>query len=207
MPRQARSELTRSHLVEAAAEEFARHGYAGASLDRICRAGGVTKGALYFHFASKDEICRAVQNEACDLVAELVGKLATAERPALQSVIDLTHALVGWLQSEPTVRASLRLARAGDRRDPFLQHWCAAVDHFLRAADSPLADPPAVELQATLVTAVAVGLELVWWHRRDGVDLPRSLTEMWRMLLPALAGADATGFSPEGMWGSRFEDA
>ena len=35
---------------------FARYGYAGTSIDRIARAAGVTKGALYYHFRDKEQL-------------------------------------------------------------------------------------------------------------------------------------------------------
>ena len=55
-----RSEATTSELLEAARELFAQDGYAATSLDAIAAAAGVTKGAVYHHFAGKREIFRAV---------------------------------------------------------------------------------------------------------------------------------------------------
>jgi TetR/AcrR family transcriptional repressor of nem operon len=46
-----------------AAEEIHRHGYGGASLERILTHSGVTKGALYHHFGSKAELAFAVIDE------------------------------------------------------------------------------------------------------------------------------------------------
>jgi TetR/AcrR family acrAB operon transcriptional repressor len=47
---------TRASIVDAALECFDRHGIAGSTLDQIAAAAGVTKGAIYHHFASKGEI-------------------------------------------------------------------------------------------------------------------------------------------------------
>ncbi|WP_433893714.1 TetR/AcrR family transcriptional regulator [Streptomyces sp. CA-111067] len=47
---------TRSLLLEAAAEVFARKGFAGASVEDIAEAAGFSTGALYSNFASKDEL-------------------------------------------------------------------------------------------------------------------------------------------------------
>ena len=51
---------TRQRLLQAAADEFTAHGFEGSSLRRICSAAGVTTGALYFFFAGKDDLFRAV---------------------------------------------------------------------------------------------------------------------------------------------------
>src|SRR5215203_2256278 len=56
-------EATRERLVAAAFEEIHRHGYQGAGLDTILATAGVTKGALYHHFADKAELAHAVIDE------------------------------------------------------------------------------------------------------------------------------------------------
>src|SRR5271156_6703019 len=47
-------------LIDAAMDLFASYGCRGTSLARIARAAGVTKGALYWHFADKEEFFVAV---------------------------------------------------------------------------------------------------------------------------------------------------
>jgi len=56
-------EATRDRLVAAAFEAIHRHGYQGAGLDTILASAGVTKGALYHHFADKAELAHAVIDE------------------------------------------------------------------------------------------------------------------------------------------------
>ena len=46
----------RRQLLRAAGELFARQGYRGTSTEQIARRAGLTKGALYFHFHSKEDI-------------------------------------------------------------------------------------------------------------------------------------------------------
>jgi AcrR family transcriptional regulator len=54
--RAERLEPSGKHLLDAAIECFARYGYQGASIDRIARHAGVTKGALYHHYRDKEEL-------------------------------------------------------------------------------------------------------------------------------------------------------
>jgi AcrR family transcriptional regulator len=63
MPRRTqaeRTEATRTALIAASRPLFAQRGYAGVSTEEIARAAGVTRGALYHHFAGKRELFEAV---------------------------------------------------------------------------------------------------------------------------------------------------
>ncbi|MGQ9600541.1 MAG: TetR/AcrR family transcriptional regulator [Anaerolineae bacterium] len=53
---QRRGEATRSHILDAALECFARNGYDATSVAEICHHAGVTKGAFYHHFSSKQSL-------------------------------------------------------------------------------------------------------------------------------------------------------
>lgn len=50
-------------IVRSAATEFARRGFAAASINAILEQSNATKGAMYFHFASKEDLARAVLDE------------------------------------------------------------------------------------------------------------------------------------------------
>lgn len=55
-----RGEVTRESLVSAARVLFGRDGFNSTSLDDIASSAGLTKGALYHHFDSKEDLFRAV---------------------------------------------------------------------------------------------------------------------------------------------------
>jgi AcrR family transcriptional regulator len=55
-----RRELTREHLLGAAAQVFAEQGFHGASLDDVAAAAGFTKGAVYSNFRNKEDLFLAV---------------------------------------------------------------------------------------------------------------------------------------------------
>ncbi|HET7612414.1 MAG TPA: TetR/AcrR family transcriptional regulator [Gemmatimonadaceae bacterium] len=54
---------TRADLIAAARAQFAERGYAAVSLEEIVRAAGVTRGALYHHFADKQDLFRTIVRE------------------------------------------------------------------------------------------------------------------------------------------------
>jgi AcrR family transcriptional regulator len=61
LPKQAeRRAATRAKLLKAAGAIFARRGYHAATLDEIAARAGVSKGALYYNFASKEDLFLAL---------------------------------------------------------------------------------------------------------------------------------------------------
>lgn len=65
--------LTRAQLLAMATEMFLRDGYAGTSIDRVAEAAGYTKGAMYGHFRTKDQLCAEVLDA---LRAERIAEIA-----------------------------------------------------------------------------------------------------------------------------------
>jgi AcrR family transcriptional regulator len=72
--RAARGRATREQLIEVATRLFAERGYEDTSIEAVLAAAGVSRGALYHHFAGKDALFVAV--------AERVGERITAEMAA-----------------------------------------------------------------------------------------------------------------------------
>lgn len=76
MPRATKeqSERTRARIVEVARMSFAERGYAGVGLERVAADAGVTRGALYHHFADKaalfTEVLDAVQASVARRIVE-----------------------------------------------------------------------------------------------------------------------------------------
>jgi TetR/AcrR family acrAB operon transcriptional repressor len=60
---------TRAALIDAALFTFARDGFDRATLAGIAEAAGVTRGAVYHHFADKDALLTAVLGDTWDVVA------------------------------------------------------------------------------------------------------------------------------------------
>jgi len=57
---QQRSEETRARILEAAIKQFSVNGYNKASVDNICAQAGVSKGAFYHHFKTKQDVFLAL---------------------------------------------------------------------------------------------------------------------------------------------------
>jgi TetR/AcrR family transcriptional repressor of nem operon len=110
------SERTRERLLQAASREIYRSGFQSASLDTILDVAGVTKGALYYHFKSKEALGYAVVEEiiAPDVRSKWV-------RP-LQGVKDPINALIGAVQRIPVrpedVRGGCQLNNLAQEMSP-----------------------------------------------------------------------------------------
>jgi AcrR family transcriptional regulator len=74
----ARAAETREALIAAARPLFAEHGFSEVALETIVRAAGVTRGALYHHFADKTELFAAVFERVEGEVAAHMGDAIAA---------------------------------------------------------------------------------------------------------------------------------
>jgi AcrR family transcriptional regulator len=73
---------TRTRLLAASAEVFAKKGYERASVDDVAHAAGFTKGAVYWNFSTKEELFLAlVRERQSSLRSEFFAAAAEAQRP------------------------------------------------------------------------------------------------------------------------------
>ena len=73
---------TTARLVSVARAQFTEHGYAHASTERIVELAGVTRGALYHHFGSKEGLFKAVLADVQrDVAARIAESAATTGDP------------------------------------------------------------------------------------------------------------------------------
>jgi AcrR family transcriptional regulator len=80
------SDATRSTLLSVARELFTDHGYAATSTTEIAERAGVTRGALYHHFAAKDDLFRAVFEQLETEIAEHVAREALTGADAFEQL-------------------------------------------------------------------------------------------------------------------------
>lgn len=71
MKRTERTELTVSKILKAAMEEFGTNGYAGGTVNNICKKG-INKGLIYHNFKDKDELYLACLENGCKKLVTLI---------------------------------------------------------------------------------------------------------------------------------------
>lgn len=127
--------LNRVRLLEAAAEEFAGHGLAGANINRISVAAGLAKGTVYNYFPSKEALFLAVVQEACERVVRHAGRLAPATtRERLLAVLAADVELAR--ENEAFARVMAREALSGDPR--LFQRIVSAAEPFISQVEQIL---------------------------------------------------------------------
>ena len=89
-----RSEATIGELVAAAGALFRAHGYAATSIEDIVERAGVTRGALYHHFAAKQDVFRAVVEEAEQQLVASLARAVGAGRDAWERLCAGCHAFL-----------------------------------------------------------------------------------------------------------------
>src|ERR687885_711771 len=114
--RAERGEATRAALVQAARELFSERGYAAVGTNEVVRRAGVTRGAMYHHFADKRELFRAAYEETeKELVQGLAARLATIDDP--------WEALVTGMRAFFDIASDPKLMRMGLIDAPSVLGW------------------------------------------------------------------------------------
>ena len=81
MARNAHPELTQERIIKAATELFTRQGYDKTSMQDIIDAtGGLSKGAVYHHFQSKEDLFDAVSDRLMNTMSETTSKNHTRSK-------------------------------------------------------------------------------------------------------------------------------
>lgn len=106
MPLQERAKATKVSIVEGAAAVFEEIGYGNTSLSSVAERAGVTKGALYFHFKSKEDLALAVIESQHEVVSREGQRVADLGRGALSTMIMTCGGFGGcWLRNPSSARA------------------------------------------------------------------------------------------------------
>ncbi|MFJ9693354.1 ScbR family autoregulator-binding transcription factor [Kitasatospora sp. NPDC101183] len=206
--KQVRAERTRSAVLVAAANTFAEVGFESASLVGISRRAGVSKGALYFHFVSKQALADGVRAAAGREIGSAALRALRTEGRPLQGLIDLSHELAGMLREDVVVRAGVRLGRYAARHeglcpqggdappgtDSTWRSLTAVVHRLLERAHDAGELCPGVDRRAAaeLLTAVAAGQVLLAGGRPERLG-PEGVRRVWTALLPALVPLERVG--------------
>lgn len=103
------AEKTRQRIIAAAAEVFARQGVGRTSIGQIAREAGVTRGAVYWHFANKAELYFAMREHVTLPMIDRVDLALQrgARVDALGAVGELLGGILGALENDRDTRRGL----------------------------------------------------------------------------------------------------
>jgi AcrR family transcriptional regulator len=101
--RAAQGRATRGQLIEVATRLFAEHGYEGTSIEAVLSAAGVSRGALYHHFAGKEALFEAVVSAVSEQVTV---ELTEAVKGCDDPLDAMRTAAIAWigLAADPVIQ-------------------------------------------------------------------------------------------------------
>lgn len=158
---------TRAFLLQTAAEVFAERGYAETTMAQLIARSGLTKGAFYFHFSSKEQLALAVIEEKQRQWIDSVLQAISAEPGAFDQLRAVASALVK-VHRDPSAFSVSRLTRDLARvagvsaavRD-HMRTWVGLVAGLIRQAQAEGDLPEAVDADdlAAVLVATTDGLK------------------------------------------------
>jgi AcrR family transcriptional regulator len=187
--RERRLEHTRSLLLDAAEEVFAEKGFTSATLDDIAGAAGYTKGAIYKHFATKEDLFLAVSDRYWrryfDNFAEVLSSTTEVGARELDEIAarwrqlsldrGAEHAALGheftlYLLRNPDARD-----RVAAKRSEVVESLAKFIVEGIGRFGGALVIPPLTFAQVLVATSDSV----VLGSQLDDVDLYRPIVEMY----------------------------
>lgn len=180
----------RALILEAAAREFERVGFAATTIAAVAREAGVSQGALHFHFPTKLSLALGVIDEQNVRTFDVVSHHDASPAEAL---VRASRGIAGMLLTDPVVSAGIRLSlergEFGAATAAFYDQWIGGISDLFRlaiASGELRTDLTPEQLGATVVP-MFTGVQLVSAVRTGRQDLFPAVATMWRMVLTAVA--------------------
>ena len=132
----SKAERTRQHIIERAAPLFNQKGYAGTSMQDIMAATGLTKGGIYGHFESKEEIALAAFEHAAGIVTRLIADKVARQESAADKLKAILFFYKQYILSPPIAGGCpvLNTAVEADDTNPLLRASVVKVLNRLHRA-------------------------------------------------------------------------
>jgi TetR/AcrR family transcriptional regulator, transcriptional repressor for nem operon len=190
-----RADTTRQRLIAAASRQFAHRSYSMVSLDDILAEAELTKGAMYFHFPSKQALALAIIDDLNEMSRAAVAELLTRQMSGLETLIDLVCLQAVQNTQNEVARAGVRLLETVDNPTSLpttlWQSWIEFVTTLIQKAvtEGDVVDHHDPEDIAKMLVALWVGI-----RRISDLDQPEhyldNLQKAWILALPSFTNPD-----------------
>jgi AcrR family transcriptional regulator len=187
---QARSDATRQAIVNAAVDLFAEVGYGNTALSHVIARARVTKGAFYYHFATKEALAKAVIEQAYSGLQSALPEMSGGDGrngAALERLIRASFAIADLAQRDKKIRTGIQMSHAleqinGEARTTFgITRELFAVLVKAAAAEGDLAeDVDSVGVGHVLRSALSGNYLMA---RATGENIAIGMARLWRLIL------------------------
>jgi TetR/AcrR family transcriptional repressor of nem operon len=185
---------TRQRLIAAASRQFAQRPYSMVSLDDILAEAELTKGAMYFHFASKQALAAAIIDDLTEMNRAAVTEVVARKMSGLETLIDLVYLLAVQDAQNEVARAGVRLVDTLDNtalaNTPW-QSWIETVTTLVQkaATEGDIVNHHDPEDIAKMLVALWVGIRRISDLDQPGHHLD-NLQKAWILALPSFTNPD-----------------
>ncbi|GAB7071159.1 TetR/AcrR family transcriptional regulator [Mycobacterium hodleri] len=203
MVRQARSEATRRKIIDSAVDLINEIGYPAAGLGDIIERAELTKGALYYHFDSKEALATAIIEEGSETVLGAFRGAGRSGSPAMENIIHGSFVVTDVLSSDNVARAGARLLRTFGGFNPAAKSTLRVlvdelVEHLVKATtEGDVREGLDPESTSASIVAGMLGAELLSSALTDGADIRTRFARNWELLLPAIVTDASLGYYRE----------
>ena len=190
-----RADTTHHRLIAAASRLFADRSYSMVSLDDILAAAELTKGAMYFHFPSKQALALAIIDDLTEMSRAAVTESLARKMSGLETLIDLVFLLAVQDIQHDVARAGVRLLDTLDNTTPLppalWQSRMEFVTTLIQKAvtEGDVVDHTDPEDIAKMLVALWVGI-----RRISDLDQPEryldNMQKTWMLALPGFTNPD-----------------
>jgi AcrR family transcriptional regulator len=185
---QKRAEVTRAAIIDGAAKAFEALGYGNTSLTDVAGHAEVTKGALYFHFKSKEDLAMAVIDEQHARVRMATQEILDRDLPALTAMVLMCREFGHQLCTDPVVQAGIRLTLEASAfghavRGPY-EDWITVMEELVRTAQIQGDVRPELRASALarFIVASFTGVQMVSDVLTEREDVMERIEDMWAVL-------------------------
>jgi len=171
---------------------FGEVGYQSTGLGDIIDRAQMTKGALYYHFDSKESLATAIVEEGADLALTAFRNVSEPSAPALENMIHGLFVVADLVVTDKVVRTGAQLLRAFGGFNPatVAAHGDLLTEMVIQARQAIVEDDLRDGLDPVAVGEVIVesllGAEMVSNLASGGADLIERIARAWSLLLPAI---------------------
>lgn len=203
MVRQARSEATRRRIIDSAIDLINEIGYPAAGLADIIERADLTKGALYYHFDSKEALATSIIEEGAATVLDAFRSAGRASSPAMENIVHGLFVTADVLGSDRVAQAASRLLRTFGGFNPAAKRtYATLIEEMTRlttgaSGEGDLRSDVDPQEAGNLIVATLLGSEVLSSALSDGKDLRHRFNRTWEILLPALVAADSQAYYRE----------